>query len=407
MPWGRKIAYKYIVDGRWTTTDDQPTELDSMGNLNNVLSAPARPSTPKTPMLESPVPPAKTNGVVNGAVTAAKNAAVAMVEAIAPGTTDEPLSPVQPEVASHATESTEEVVEPEKAVNGTSDTPKEEESAPVSEPAPVYEKEITAEAVLPKAVEEIPPAPVVPVPVLPLVSTDEAPTAASDVQEPLEAVVEGSAVAEHVDPPAPATAATTEPSTHTPVVLAETATPAVGEAPDAAATAAPPAEPAAEPSTHTPAPPAETKANGTETPEAPAALAAAAEPEAEKAMTNGAEAPVSAPAPAEPAKAPANGTNGAHESAPTTASPPSTNGKSSSTPSSPSKEKRHAFPSFGRTRRQSSIASVSSGTPDEQGKLTPGISPSRKNSQREKRRTSFFGRIKDIFSDDNSRSQKK
>ncbi|KAI0698885.1 carbohydrate-binding module family 48 protein, partial [Cytidiella melzeri] len=43
VPWGRKIAYKYIVDGRWTTTDDQSTELDTIGNLNNIFHAPARP----------------------------------------------------------------------------------------------------------------------------------------------------------------------------------------------------------------------------------------------------------------------------------------------------------------------------------------------------------------------------
>ncbi|KAI9001145.1 immunoglobulin E-set, partial [Trametes punicea] len=43
VPWGETVQYKYIVDGRWTTTDDQPTELDPIGNLNNVLRAPARP----------------------------------------------------------------------------------------------------------------------------------------------------------------------------------------------------------------------------------------------------------------------------------------------------------------------------------------------------------------------------
>ncbi|EJF63021.1 hypothetical protein DICSQDRAFT_39401, partial [Dichomitus squalens LYAD-421 SS1] len=43
IPWGEKVQYKYIVDGRWTTTDDRPTELDSVGNLNNVFRAPVRP----------------------------------------------------------------------------------------------------------------------------------------------------------------------------------------------------------------------------------------------------------------------------------------------------------------------------------------------------------------------------
>lgn len=64
VPWGRKVAFKYIVDGRWTTTDTQPTELDPMGNINNVYIAPSRPSQPRkespsavpTPRAVSPTP---------------------------------------------------------------------------------------------------------------------------------------------------------------------------------------------------------------------------------------------------------------------------------------------------------------------------------------------------------------
>ncbi|KAF7792123.1 hypothetical protein EIP86_003153 [Pleurotus ostreatoroseus] len=413
VPWGRKVAYKYIVDGRWTTTDDQPTEMDSMGNLNNVLNAPARPSTPKAPTLASPQPPSKQTGLVNGAMAAAKIAAVAMVEAIAPGTTDEPLTPVTEQGSeSPAVEPTKEVAEPEKAANGTAEEAKEAEPAaePTSaaEPEPAQEQPVAAEAVLPTAAEEIPAAPVVPVPVLPLASKDAAPVTVGDIQEPLETViVAGSTTAENVEPATAAAPAAVEPSTHTPAAPAEPETSAVGEAPDAVAAAAVPEAAPAEPSTHTPAPSAETKANGTEAPESVTAPAPAVQPEAEKAMTNGTKPPEAAPAPAAaPAAAPVNGTNGAHESAPAPTPAPATNGKTSSAPSSPGKEKRHAFPTFGRTRRQSSIASVSSGTPDEHGNLAPGTSPSRKSSQREKRRTSFFGRIKDIFSDDRARAQK-
>ncbi|KZT74568.1 carbohydrate-binding module family 48 protein, partial [Daedalea quercina L-15889] len=43
VPYGAKVAYKYIVDGRWTTADGQPTEFDPVGNVNNVYSAPAAP----------------------------------------------------------------------------------------------------------------------------------------------------------------------------------------------------------------------------------------------------------------------------------------------------------------------------------------------------------------------------
>ncbi|KAH9912703.1 immunoglobulin E-set, partial [Fomitopsis serialis] len=43
VPFGTKVAYKYVVDGRWTTADGQPTELDPIGNLNNVYTAPPAP----------------------------------------------------------------------------------------------------------------------------------------------------------------------------------------------------------------------------------------------------------------------------------------------------------------------------------------------------------------------------
>ncbi|KAA1466000.1 hypothetical protein DENSPDRAFT_887917 [Dentipellis sp. KUC8613] len=46
VPWGDKIAYKFIVDGRWTTTDSQETEADQSGFINNVYTAPPKPSPP-------------------------------------------------------------------------------------------------------------------------------------------------------------------------------------------------------------------------------------------------------------------------------------------------------------------------------------------------------------------------
>ncbi|KIY45915.1 carbohydrate-binding module family 48 protein, partial [Fistulina hepatica ATCC 64428] len=42
-PWGQKITYKFVVDGQWLTSPDQPTEYDNMGNLNNVYFAPDKP----------------------------------------------------------------------------------------------------------------------------------------------------------------------------------------------------------------------------------------------------------------------------------------------------------------------------------------------------------------------------
>ena len=42
IPWKDKIAYKFIVDGRWLTNDTEPTEVDH-GFVNNVYTAPPKP----------------------------------------------------------------------------------------------------------------------------------------------------------------------------------------------------------------------------------------------------------------------------------------------------------------------------------------------------------------------------
>lgn len=106
IPWGQKVSYKYIVDGLWTTTDTQPTELDPMGNINNVYNAPARPAQPKTaspsavlapsvavstPIKNEVAPASKPNGVL----TTAKETAAGMAEAIAPSV-EEPAPKAAP-----------------------------------------------------------------------------------------------------------------------------------------------------------------------------------------------------------------------------------------------------------------------------------------------------------------------
>ncbi|KAH7916811.1 hypothetical protein BJ138DRAFT_1121615 [Hygrophoropsis aurantiaca] len=54
VPWGEKIPYKFIVDGRWVTRDDQPTEPDEPGNINNIYLAPSKPE----PVVAASDPPA-------------------------------------------------------------------------------------------------------------------------------------------------------------------------------------------------------------------------------------------------------------------------------------------------------------------------------------------------------------
>jgi hypothetical protein len=48
IPWRDKIAYKFIVDGRWVTNDAEPTETDH-GFVNNVYTAPPNPTRVNAP----------------------------------------------------------------------------------------------------------------------------------------------------------------------------------------------------------------------------------------------------------------------------------------------------------------------------------------------------------------------
>ena len=48
VPWKDKIAYKFIVDGRWMTNDTEPTEIDH-GFVNNVYTAPPKPQQAVVP----------------------------------------------------------------------------------------------------------------------------------------------------------------------------------------------------------------------------------------------------------------------------------------------------------------------------------------------------------------------
>ncbi|KAJ3488623.1 hypothetical protein NLJ89_g11596 [Agrocybe chaxingu] len=43
IPWNEKIKFKFIVDGQWIVHEDQPTETDPGGFVNNVYTAPPKP----------------------------------------------------------------------------------------------------------------------------------------------------------------------------------------------------------------------------------------------------------------------------------------------------------------------------------------------------------------------------
>lgn len=154
VPWSKKTTYKFIVDGRWATADSQPSEYDAIGNLNNVYLAPPPPET--APSAAGAMQTAA-DAVADVADTA-KHTAVAMVEAIAPGTTEQ----ASPAPAVPAPAPSTEPTTPAPAVPVPA-------PAPGSEPTTPPSLTLSSSAVIPPAEEAAPHlAPRVPVHLLPL-----------------------------------------------------------------------------------------------------------------------------------------------------------------------------------------------------------------------------------------------
>ncbi|KAI0786437.1 hypothetical protein C8Q75DRAFT_273329 [Abortiporus biennis] len=347
IPWGQKVSYKYIVDGRWTTTETQPTESDPIGNVNNVYTAPPQPKpeptvAPPTPEV-NPAPVAeKTVGQVNGVLGTVKEAAVSMVEAIAPGTTTQaPETPLETSPA----ESKEVAEVPDQPVI----TPPPVEESKPAEVAPTPTAELSPpEAVLPTA-KETTVASNISIPILRL-GSDDAVTQVNGGPKELE----------HSDVAASASAEVTpasEINTHTPVNL----------------------------NGATPTPPAETSP-ATEVSAAPATPSKVSEPEAS---------PVNVPLPTTPK------TNGKVTTNGTTSTPSSPN-------TTPHKEKRMGFPTLGRNHRRASSSNTSfseHGEPNSPGRTSTVSSKS--GTQKKKRTSSIFGKIKDIFHHDEHHQKEK
>ena len=406
VPWGTRVHYKFIVDGHWTISDGQPAEYDDSGNLNNVFDSPARPPTPTESQTPSPVSeptlvePTLPSGQANGVITTVKEAAIAMVEAIAPGTTQTPAETPSAETQLEEPEAiplAEEVIVEEKVI----------ETAPSHETIVEQEvvEEAKTEAILPVPAEDISTAPVIPVPVLPLNTVEEAKRLETGL-------VEGSATIQ------PETAV--EPSTHTPVEVSKLNGHAEKALETKVAEASTTVDPnAMQPSTHTPVPLIEKASTTNGTVLEPSTHTPAPEPAAEEVpATNGvaAELATSAAAveatpvteePAEvkpeaialplptPAEVPLPSSPGVNGNGKMT--PPPSSSVASSPQTSPRKEKKHSFPSFGKHSRRSSSMSVSTrGTVDEHGTLE---TPSRNGTTTRKKRNSIFAKIKDIFTD--------
>ena len=66
IPWGQKIKYKFIVDGEWLIHEDQPTEVDPGGFINNIYTAPAKPTTSLPLEAEKTITAEANNHTTNG-----------------------------------------------------------------------------------------------------------------------------------------------------------------------------------------------------------------------------------------------------------------------------------------------------------------------------------------------------
>ncbi|KAI0698886.1 hypothetical protein BC835DRAFT_624170 [Cytidiella melzeri] len=347
-----------------------------------------------------------------------------MVEAMAPGTTETPQPTpavgtdsskeqawgvavvVQDHIVNPSTEAAQAVAETvqSKVESVTAPVPNPE-AAPAEAAVPTPKEEVNAEAVLPVPVEETSTAPIVPVPVLPLTAAAEAPATNGQAAKPLDTeIVDGAATIEtksELSTHSPAVVPDVQPSTHTPIVN--------GSVPSAEPASATETGPLATtdvahdaPSTHSPVVLTTRKYE----PLTPAPLADAPTTVESKPppITNGvngssAEKPtqIDLPAPTQPSVL-APGTPAIN------GKPAETPSATSSPPNSPRKDRKGAFPTFGRHHRQSSSASVSTsgGTPDEHGSVE---SPSRKGTMKKKRTSSFFGKVKHIFSDDSKKNK--
>jgi len=174
VPWSEKVAYKFIVDGYWKTTEEAPTEVDSAGNINNVYHAPTKPAT----IVDEPL------------LVSAESA-------------PEPQDDASPPPVPAKEEVQEQQVALEVPKPSTNGTPSPLPDEPMS-PPPQNSPEVDVELVAPKQVTDVASTPE-PKPIPPKISLPIVPVNDSKL-----AVAPASA--------ASASDSTSTPSTHTPII---------------------------------------------------------------------------------------------------------------------------------------------------------------------------------------------
>jgi len=185
VPWGQKVAYKFIVDGRWMTTDQALTEPDGAGNTNNIYYAPPNPTSftivnePPTVAVVPAVQPSTTTPEAPKAVEGKIQETPETHSPIANGTAVVPVSPVSQNEPVQSP-----VVKSTPAVPFTSSP----QDGPVSPPAKTSAKELPVAPIEPKLVDAAGPviAPKIPLPIVPVNDSNAAfatPISVSDASQ--------------------------------------------------------------------------------------------------------------------------------------------------------------------------------------------------------------------------------
>ena len=92
------MPYKFLVDGQWTVSADEPTERDGNGNMNNIYQSPPKPLTQEVRETASDL--ADSALATKGAPTITSYVTSGLGAAIASVTGYDPINPQQVRLSS-------------------------------------------------------------------------------------------------------------------------------------------------------------------------------------------------------------------------------------------------------------------------------------------------------------------